>query len=61
MKPVYLLKPTPADSQQPHLKGLPYGVRVRIRGRNNTLNLALIETLQGRLVGRVSLNSLERA
>jgi hypothetical protein len=64
-KGIYIYQPTMFDRYQPNTQGLPEGTRLRViqpRGcpKNGTMGMAYTETLEGRFVGLVCINSLQR-
>lgn len=64
-KGIYIFKPVAFDRYQENTKNLPDGTRLRViqpRGcpKNGTMGMAYTETLEGRFVGLVCVNSLQR-
>ena len=60
MKPVFQFKPTTADRE--HYPGLPYGTRLRVvtpSGQTGGQPSVWVQTLDGRFLGMVSVQSLE--
>jgi hypothetical protein len=58
-KPVFIYKPSAAAAQLPHLAGLPYGLRVRLRTPWGPWVYA--ETLAGKLIGLVPSSCIDRS
>jgi hypothetical protein len=64
-KGIYIFKPVMFDRYQENTKDLAEGTRLRVvqpRGcpKNGTMGMCYTETLEGRFVGLVCVNSLQR-
>lgn len=64
-KGIYIFQPVAFDRYQANTMNLPEGTRLRViqpKGcpKNGTMGMAYTETLDGRFVGLVCVNSLQR-
>jgi len=61
MRPIFIYRPTVAAAARPYLRGLPYGLRVRLRTPYRWGGEMYAETLGGQLIGLVPAACLDRA
>jgi hypothetical protein len=60
-KTIFIYRPTAAAADRPHLRGLPYGLRIRLRTPYRWGGEVYAETLSGQLIGLVPSACLDRA